>query len=42
MKINRVTVTGFGPFRDTETADFDAFDDDGIFLIRMHRRKASI
>lgn len=33
MKINRVTVTGFGPFRDTETADFDAFDDDGIFLI---------
>ncbi|WIY83495.1 SMC family ATPase [Propionimicrobium sp. PCR01-08-3] len=33
MKIHCVTMTGFGPFRDTETVDFDAFDDDGIFLI---------
>ncbi len=33
MRIHRVTVTGFGPFRGTETVDFDAFADDGIFLI---------
>lgn len=33
MKIHQVTMTGFGPYRDTETVDFDAFDDDGIFLI---------
>lgn len=33
MRIHAVTMTGFGPYRDTETVDFDAFDDDGIFLI---------
>ncbi len=33
MKIHQVTMTGFGPYRGTETVDFDAFDDDGIFLI---------
>ena len=33
MKIHCVTMTGFGPFRDSETVDFDAFADDGIFLI---------
>jgi exonuclease SbcC len=33
VKIHQVTMTGFGPYRDTETVDFDAFDDDGIFLI---------
>lgn len=33
MRIHRVTMVGFGPFRDTETVDFDGFDDDGIFLI---------
>lgn len=33
MKIHQVTMTGFGPYRGTETVDLDAFDDDGIFLI---------
>jgi exonuclease SbcC len=33
VKIHHVTMTGFGPYRGTETVDFDAFDDDGIFLI---------
>lgn len=33
MKINRLRITGFGPYRETQTVDFDAFDDDGIFLI---------
>jgi exonuclease SbcC len=33
VKIHQVTMTGFGPYRGTETVDFDAFDDDGIFLI---------
>ena len=33
MRIHNVTITGFGPFRDTERVDFDSFDGDGIFLI---------
>lgn len=33
MRIHSVTMTGFGPFRDTELVDFDAFGGDGIFLI---------
>lgn len=33
MRIHSVTMTGFGPFRDTERVDFDAFGGDGIFLI---------
>jgi exonuclease SbcC len=33
MKIHRISLVGFGPYRDAETVDFSAFDDDGIFLI---------
>ncbi|WP_166997046.1 AAA family ATPase [Paramicrobacterium fandaimingii] len=33
MKINRLSITGFGPYRMTQTVDFDAYTDDGIFLI---------
>ncbi|WP_022882940.1 AAA family ATPase [Gryllotalpicola ginsengisoli] len=33
MRINRVSMTGFGPFKTTQSVDFDAFADDGIFLI---------
>ncbi len=33
MKIHEVRLQGFGPFRDTEVVDLDAFDDAGIFLI---------
>ncbi len=33
MKIHRVTMTGFGPYRDTETVDFEEFSDDGLFVI---------
>jgi len=33
MRINRVTMAGFGPYRAAQTVDFDAFSDDGIFLI---------
>lgn len=33
MKLHRLDLTGFGPFRQTQTVDFDAFDADGIFLI---------
>ena len=33
MRINRVTMAGFGPYRGEQTVDFDAFADDGIFLI---------
>ncbi|WP_308465659.1 SMC family ATPase [Rathayibacter soli] len=33
MRINRVTITGFGPYKDEQTVDFDAYADDGIFLI---------
>ena len=33
MKLHCLELTGFGPFRDTQTVDFDRFDADGIFLI---------
>ncbi|GAA4178321.1 SMC family ATPase [Gryllotalpicola koreensis] len=33
MRVNRVTMAGFGPYRSAQTVDFDAFRDDGIFLI---------
>lgn len=33
MKIHRVTMTGFGPYRETETVDFEEFSDEGLFVI---------
>jgi exonuclease SbcC len=33
MRIHRVTMAGFGPYLAPQTVDFDAFADDGIFLI---------
>lgn len=33
MKIHRIELQGFGPYRDREVVDFDAFEADGIFLI---------
>ncbi|MEV7693686.1 SMC family ATPase [Microbacterium sp. NPDC089189] len=33
MKLHRLELAGFGPFRDRQVVDFDAFDGDGIFLI---------
>ena len=33
MRLHRLELTGFGPYRATQTVDFDAFADDGIFLI---------
>nr|BFF10234.1 hypothetical protein GCM10025699_15370 [Microbacterium flavescens] len=33
MRLHRLEVTGFGPFRERQLVDFDAFADDGIFLI---------
>ncbi|RLK52794.1 AAA family ATPase [Microbacterium telephonicum] len=44
MKLHRLDLTGFGPFRDTQTVDFDAFDADGLFLIsgRTGAGKSSI
>ncbi|MBA4609667.1 SMC family ATPase [Aeromicrobium sp. Marseille-Q0843] len=44
MRIHQVTMTGFGPFRDTQTVDLDAFADHGIFLItgRTGAGKSSI
>ncbi|MCI2959241.1 SMC family ATPase [Agromyces atrinae] len=44
MRINRVEITGFGPYKSTQTVDFDAFADDGLFLIggRTGAGKSSI
>ena len=44
MKIVALTVAGFGPFKHEQRIDFDAFDDDGIFLItgRTGAGKSSI
>ena len=33
MRIHRLEIEGFGPFRDRQIVDFDAFARDGIFLI---------
>ncbi|HEV7847835.1 MAG TPA: SMC family ATPase [Mycetocola sp.] len=33
MKIQRLNVAGFGPYKDEQRIDFERFDDDGIFLI---------
>lgn len=33
MRIHRVDLTGFGPYKDTESVDLDEFIDDGVFLI---------
>ncbi|WP_137843035.1 SMC family ATPase [Microbacterium sp. 2FI] len=33
MRLHRLELTGFGPFREQQTVDFDAFAADGIFLI---------
>ncbi|NLC98369.1 MAG: SMC family ATPase [Actinomycetales bacterium] len=33
MKIHSVTMKGFGPYKETETVNFDAFNDEGLFLI---------
>lgn len=44
MKLHRLELTGFGPFREKQTVDFDAFDRDGVFLIsgRTGAGKSSI
>ncbi|GAA5202581.1 SMC family ATPase [Microbacterium jejuense] len=44
MRLHRLELTGFGPFRDTQTVDFEAFERDGIFLItgRTGAGKSSI
>lgn len=33
MRLHRLELEGFGPFRDKQVVDFDAFAADGIFLI---------
>lgn len=33
MRLHRLELTGFGPFREQQVVDFDAFAGDGIFLI---------
>ncbi|MCI4656999.1 AAA family ATPase [Cryobacterium zhongshanensis] len=33
MKIKRLRLAGFGPFKNEQVVDFESFDDDGIFLI---------
>jgi len=33
VRLHRLELEGFGPFRDRQVVDFDAFADDGIFLI---------
>ncbi|MFS0866515.1 AAA family ATPase [Microbacterium sp. 179-B 1A2 NHS] len=44
MKLHRLELTGFGPFRERQVIDFDAFDGDGLFLIsgRTGAGKSSI
>lgn len=33
MKIKRLSIAGFGPYKTLQHVDFERFDDDGIFLI---------
>ncbi|WP_166870855.1 AAA family ATPase [Salinibacterium sp. ZJ450] len=33
MKINRLELAGFGPYKRAQSVDFDSYADDGIFLI---------
>ena len=33
MRLHRLELEGFGPFRERQVVDFDAFAADGIFLI---------
>jgi len=44
MRLHRLELQGFGPFRDRQVVDFDAFAADGIFLItgRTGAGKSSI
>jgi len=44
VKLHRLEITGFGPFREHQSVDFDAFDGDGVFLIsgRTGAGKSSI
>ncbi|MGB4137870.1 MAG: SMC family ATPase, partial [Microbacterium sp.] len=44
MRLHRLEIEGFGPFRGRQIVDFDAFADDGIFLIggRTGAGKSSI
>lgn len=44
MRLHRLEIEGFGPFRERQTVDFDAFAADGIFLIagRTGAGKSSI
>lgn len=44
MKLHRLEIEGFGPFRERQSVDIDAFDRDGIFLIsgRTGAGKSSI
>lgn len=44
MRLHRLEIEGFGPFRERQVIDFDAFADDGIFLIagRTGAGKSSI
>ena len=44
MKLHRLELEGFGPYRERQSVDFDAFADDGIFLIagRTGAGKSSI
>jgi len=44
MRLHRLEIEGFGPFRSRQIVDFDAFGDDGIFLIagRTGAGKSSI
>ena len=44
MRLHTLELTGFGPFRESQRVDFDAFGDDGVFLIsgRTGAGKSSI
>ncbi|MBC7723944.1 MAG: SMC family ATPase [Burkholderiaceae bacterium] len=44
MRIRRLVITGFGPFKDRQEVDFGAFEADGLFLItgRTGAGKSSI